>query len=374
MQVSTLLKSGALTLSQLQAAPYYLKIRQQSGLIVLNYDQINSPESNNIVRECRGLILDETFTPVSVGFHRFPNFNEKIHKIDWHQFRAYEKLDGSIISLYHHANKWQFATRSNPVADGFIAQSNTTFTALLETATSNTALVDLNNLDLDSNVTYIFEIVSPLNTIVTKYLNTELVLLSARNKITGQELSFDNLDRIATQLQVKRPAFKVFNSLLEAQVALRSHPITFEGFVLTKEETSSVTGHTRYKLKSPAYVALHHLKGEITPKNLLQVLVRGEKEELLSAFPQEAVQINKLAVKLDTFKQQFNSAYSLAQTTLAAELLKNPSLSVEAQKQIFAKALSDFPNKNLAFACFIQKCTIDDLLQASDPAKLLKQL
>ena len=50
--------------------------KYEEGLYVLNYDQINSPKSNDIVKECRGLILDHEFNIVSRSLDRFFNWNE----------------------------------------------------------------------------------------------------------------------------------------------------------------------------------------------------------------------------------------------------------------------------------------------------------
>lgn len=49
----------------------------QLPLIILNYDQIESPKANEIVVECRGLVLEEgTWEIVARSFRRFFNFGE----------------------------------------------------------------------------------------------------------------------------------------------------------------------------------------------------------------------------------------------------------------------------------------------------------
>ena len=45
--------------------------------ILLNYDQIKSPKTNRVVRDCRGLCLDKTdFSLISRSFGRFFNYTE----------------------------------------------------------------------------------------------------------------------------------------------------------------------------------------------------------------------------------------------------------------------------------------------------------
>jgi tRNA splicing ligase len=66
-------------LEALSADPYYIDIREyDSGLVVLNYNQINSPKLDPIVRECRGLILDRNsgYSVVARSFDWFWNYGE----------------------------------------------------------------------------------------------------------------------------------------------------------------------------------------------------------------------------------------------------------------------------------------------------------
>ena len=46
-------------------------VKEYPDLYVLNYDQIESPKLNDIVRECRGLILDKDYNIALRSFDRF---------------------------------------------------------------------------------------------------------------------------------------------------------------------------------------------------------------------------------------------------------------------------------------------------------------
>lgn len=50
----------------------------EDGRVILNYDQINSPKNNDLVRECRGLVLDKNnnWELVARSFSRFFNLGE----------------------------------------------------------------------------------------------------------------------------------------------------------------------------------------------------------------------------------------------------------------------------------------------------------
>ena len=60
----------------LAGEPYFLKIVEDEGYILLKYNQLSSDFNNEIVRECRGLILDVDYNPVCVPFFKFGNYGE----------------------------------------------------------------------------------------------------------------------------------------------------------------------------------------------------------------------------------------------------------------------------------------------------------
>ena len=67
------------------------------NLILLKYNQIESPMAEPVVQECRGLILDEAadWRVVSFPYVKFFNYAEPLAAaIDWATAQVYEKLDG----------------------------------------------------------------------------------------------------------------------------------------------------------------------------------------------------------------------------------------------------------------------------------------
>jgi tRNA splicing ligase len=69
----------------------------------LRYDQFRSPFGEPIVQECRGLILDEkeNWKLVAYPYKKFFNYQEKYAaELDWKNITVYEKVDGSIATLY----------------------------------------------------------------------------------------------------------------------------------------------------------------------------------------------------------------------------------------------------------------------------------
>lgn len=56
---------------------YAISVKKVDDLLVLNYNQIDSPKTHPLVIECRSLILEsETLKVVSRGFDRFFNIYE----------------------------------------------------------------------------------------------------------------------------------------------------------------------------------------------------------------------------------------------------------------------------------------------------------
>src|SRR3989344_2446115 len=86
-------------------------------LVILNYSQIDSPKTNSIVMECRGLVLEkETWNIVAKAFNRFFNWGEVTEMMadfDWNNFTANTKEDGSLILFYYYGDHWRINTRGS---------------------------------------------------------------------------------------------------------------------------------------------------------------------------------------------------------------------------------------------------------------------
>ena len=96
--------------------PYNIIVKHDGDYILLKYSQFNSDFNNEIVRECRGAIFYKL--PYNVGyicvcraFDKFGNYGEDYVKdVDWNSIVVEEKVDGSLIKLWHHNNNWHIYT------------------------------------------------------------------------------------------------------------------------------------------------------------------------------------------------------------------------------------------------------------------------
>lgn len=255
-------------------------------LVILNYSQIDSPKTNRIVRECRGLVLEkDTWTLVSRGFFRFFNWGEvqeEMELFDFSNFSCYTKEDGSYVSIYYYADEWRINTRGSFAQDNINMAPITWESAILRSMGLKSRS-ELNSI-LDPELVYIGEFCSLYNKVVRKYESPCFYLLTAFRGLN--ELNYKECDLLANQHMV-RPVRHDFTSIEEIQAYLenqmRDDP-TFEGVVICD------SNHMRYKIKNAAYVALHQMRGNNNvwnPKYLLPIILNGETDELLTYFENE---------------------------------------------------------------------------------------
>jgi len=290
MKTIDFIKANGGNVSKLNLA-YGIIVKEypEEGLYVLNYDQINSPRTDPIVIECRGLILDKEYNVISRSFCRFFNLGEapdtQAH-LDWNKAVVFDKMDGSLIKLYHWNGEWRFATRGTAFAESDCMGFGITFNELCLKASNAEDMDELQryclNAELDPEVTYILELTCRENRVVTVYEGTKLHFLAARNNKTGE---FVSVDRFKTHYLMGWEDVKQFSfsDPVSCVKAAESLPNLQEGYVVYQD------GIPVCKVKSPAYVAVHHLRGNGTPNinRVMELVCVGEQDEYLTYFPED---------------------------------------------------------------------------------------
>ncbi|MBO4962274.1 MAG: hypothetical protein J6C97_00705 [Clostridia bacterium] len=278
----------------LSSSPYYIQIKRHDGYIIFNYNQLFSDFNLEIVRECRGCILKEDgFKPVCVAFYKFGNYKESyVPDIDWASATTQEKVDGTIIKVWHD-NGWHVSTNGSINASYCdIHKSNltnqtcpySTYGELFEIAKNNAGL----NFDsLNKNYTYIFELVGPYNKVVVSYDKTEIYHIGTRDLTTMQELDID--------IGVKKPKVYPLNDLQACVESAKNLPFNAEGYVVVDKF------YNRVKIKSPSYVKFHHLKHNSSPNtsHIIELLKENELAEFLTYFPEYSNWVQKIKDKLE---------------------------------------------------------------------------
>ena len=290
---------------------FKLKIKSYEHKTLFKYDQLVSPTMMALpeVQECRGLILENnTWDVISMAFEKFFNSEEgNAAKIDWNTAHVLEKLDGTLIQVYWdwHANKWFAATTGTAEGEGEVNNKNgTTFNDLFWDTVNNK--YTFNECLLNKGFIYVFELTTPYNIVVKPHGESSATLLTVRNRETLVELSGKALEMTAVSLDI--PLVKKFDLNAKDVGALLR---TFEGMPWSDEGYVVVDANfNRIKIKNPAYVAVHHLKGKTAEHNIITIVKSNEIEEFAATFPERKDELNRLKENYDKLTVRLNDVWS----------------------------------------------------------------
>lgn len=280
---------------------FKLKFRDYENKILLKYDQLVSPTLMALpeMQDCRGLVLEkDTWKVMSLAFRKFFNSEEgNAHKIDWLTACILEKLDGTLIQLYYDWNKetWFAGTTGTAEGEGEVNNKNgTTFNDLFW-ETLYKVSPNFRIEWLSKKTCYVFELTTPYNIVVKPHGESTITLLTARYTDTLVEATRNELLECGKVLHL--PVVKSFD--LNAKNAgaviktLENMPWSEEGYVIVDADFN------RVKIKNPAYVAVHHLKGKSAEHNILTIVKSNEIEEFASTFPERKDELYKLKTNYD---------------------------------------------------------------------------
>lgn len=269
-------------------------------------------------------------------------------------------VHNSLISAYHDGNAWEASTRKMAFAEGANKWGDT-FRSVIETAFGE----DVNSFfskfgeDINKEWTLIFELCSPLTRVVKRYTETKMVLLAIRNKVTGVELSKEEVDSVAKRIGVPRPKFYTFQTFDDILMSHQNLPGTDEGYILQN-------GDWRLKVKNPSYLAWAHMRGngDINPKRIAILVLAQDHEEYLNEFEDD---IPFFEPYLKAYDQMVIDIKELEEKT---KHLMNVGVETTANKKEFAMMVKDTP---IAPIMFRRKKghSLDRILTTmTDPSKL----
>lgn len=252
---------------EMLAKNYVIKNKHaEEELYIYNYSQSVQYEGvwNEVTLNCRGLIMDKNGRIIARPFSKFFNLEE----IDRSQipalpFEVYDKLDGSLGIMYFVNQKPYIATRGSFHSDQAIKA-----TALLYTKYSHCIG------KLNSEWTYLFEIIYPENRIVVDYGSEEkLVLIAVIETSTGKELSL---------VDIGFPLVKNYEGIHDIDRLKSMENNVDEGFVVKFQNGF------RVKIKFSEYIRLHKIITQISNITIWQHLSSNDPlEEILERVPDE---------------------------------------------------------------------------------------
>lgn len=280
--------------------------KYDEGIIVLNYNQIESPKAHPVVMECRGLILDADYNIVSRSFDRFFNLGEQPdtqEHLNWSKAICHEKVDGSLIKIYNWKGVWYVSTRGTAFAESGVNGFPITFKELVLKA------LDCNedqfqarcDMFLDPNTTYMCEVTAMENRVVTRYEGYNLWFLAARKNQTGEFVGKGLANGVGIK-DIKSFKFDSVENCIETAKNLKA---LNEGYVVYQDDIPVC------KVKSPAYVAVHHIRGEgtLSPKRIAQLVLMNEQDEYLKYFPEDENHFTPYVEALKTLLSSLESAF-----------------------------------------------------------------
>lgn len=271
------------TVDSLEQFGIFAKVHPNKPFMILDYDQIESCKfkEDPKVKECRGLVLrTDNYEIVHKSFNRFFNLNESscTDKFDWSNFSTSTKEDGSLIKVRYYEGEFVITTR-NSFADSECGSSGNSWSDLV--------LSCLNSFQKDciqcyNILTFVFELCTPHNTVVVNHPEPKLVLLGLFGD-DGIERNVD--DYTFFKDHFNRPEtfdFKSLDEIIAYLDKLEEDKNDTEGVVV--KDCNGI----RLKAKSKWYLKLHRLSGNgniALTKNVLPIILSGEKDEILSYFP-----------------------------------------------------------------------------------------
>lgn len=277
-------------------------IYPEDALVILNYDQIESPKAHPIVIECRSIILNPyTFEVVSRKFDRFFNAGEVpdfYHDFDISRSRVYCKEDGSLVGVYHNptTGRWEISTRGMAKAEGTHVSGISFRQAVLNSfgvseeefqyifanahGAQNTVFL---------NTTFIFEYTGPENRVVRRYDESKMVMTWMRNHQHTNFYPDETINSWCAEfyrlgLNVRVVESYALNTIEGIVEAAKNLPALEEGYVVF----DPVSGK-RQKIKNPSYVAIHGLRenGALSMKRVYSLVLLNDHEEYLNYFPED---------------------------------------------------------------------------------------
>lgn len=252
---------------------------------------------DNITLNTRGIILNrKTGEIVAQPFPKFFNVNQRNDTMDrnlpWKDgFRIYEKVDGWLGILYRYNGKFCIATRGS--FDNYVAKWATDF-------------LERYNLEgLPENLTLLFEIVCPATKIVVDYAGcTDLVLLAAYDRFTGEECSWEHLSELASRYRFSlvKTYDKTWLGYIKGNIKT-GRGTTEEGYVIRFDNG------LRVKFKLEDYMRRHRLLNGLTPLTIWNNMKDGKV-------------LSDVASQIDPEYQELFSAISSSLETAYTSVMK----------------------------------------------------
>ena len=239
------------------------------------------------------MVLREDGKLMSFAFPRFFNYHEKeCDEVDIENADILEKLDGSLISVWNDGSDWRVTTRGAfpPAEQG--VDFNVLFRRLF-------TRFDL----LSKGYTYIFELISKDNRIVTNYEEEFVTFIGMTVLDTMQEVSQNSLDMMGKELGVRRPRRFTATDIDSCRVLFEQMKDDEEGLVVVDGNAN------RFKLKQESYLKMARIM-KLKDQDILDYLVgKVELDADFDKLPEVKERIEMVQKRYNKFKEMVFQTY-----------------------------------------------------------------
>ena len=253
-------------------------------------------------------------------------------------------MDGSLINVYYYNGNWNVSTRGTAFAESEVNGFGLSFKELVYKALNISTQEEFNSifdgfgLKCRDFYTFIFEVTSRENRVVTHYDGYTLWLLAIRDNSDGMYFDRESFKEHSLKCGIKFPNEYYFKSIDDCMKAIEELKDLKEGYVVY--ENIGLSGIDEYvpafKLKSPTYLAVHRLKGEgLTPKRIIDLVNMNEHEEYLTYFEDDRKYFEPYIKAYEVLFDDINFIWEKYKT-------------VRDQKD-FAMCVKDFPFASILF-------------------------
>lgn len=310
---------------------YNIKVNRHQKyphLVCLKYSQIDSPMSEKVVQQSRGIILDEenNWQIISYSYDKFFNYGEPLAiDINWNTATVYDKLDGSLMVLYFYDNQWQVQSSGTADGSGQVHGFPLSFAQLFWNVWDELKY----RLPQETDYCFSFELLTPYNRIVVQQNKNNLVLHGVRNIKTLQEEKPQIwAEKYGFNLVKTFPLYNNWRDIIKAAEKLA--PTEAEGYVICDDNFH------RIKVKSPQYVAWAHFRSSFSTRKMLQIILNNEGDEFLNYYPEWTKLYYDIQQKYEKLITEIQDKYQQYQ-------------SIPIQKD-FAFAVKHLPYSGILFA------------------------
>jgi len=151
---------------------------------------------------------------------------------------------------------------------------------------------------MDKSFTALFELCTPMNRVVVPHKDFQLYFLSMKHNDSGLEILDDPFEGM-----FPLPKYYPMSNLEQIVKAAEELPFNDEGYVVVDEHLN------RVKIKSPAYVKVHHMSnnGVISETRVLDLIRTNEHTEFLNYYPEYQDFFDGIERRLEVLKEKLGN-------------------------------------------------------------------